>query len=272
VADTRPDPRPGEESTPSDPQRLPDVMTLTCSAHPSGALAEGGDTGGGVRRPSIVAARCVRPRPVRDWGTGRRRLIPCGRPRCSRECRDRWARRMSEALRRSFAVLPPTHFLRVTALGPMRPKELTQCVRRFLRRLRWRGCEYLAVNEWREGRRHHHVLVRTDGELTPAIVAELWRASCPGARVTSYCKPVSSVDGAARYVVKDLQDGSKKEVPPEEFGGRLFSSSKHFLAEPLKILMRAVVEEWRVTARTRPGKRQRGNSSGVRNDHRESEG
>ena len=157
-------------------------------------------------------------------------------------------------------------------MNPIMPKELTRCVGRFLRRLRWRGCEYFALNEWREGRRHHHILVRAGEELTKAVVKELWQASCPGARVTSYCKPVTSVDGAARYVVKDLQDGSKKGVPPEEFGGRLFSYSKGFLAEPLKILMRAVVEEWRVTSRTRPGKRQRGNSSGVRNDHRESEG
>ncbi len=147
-------------------------------------------------------------------------------------------------------ALPPTHFVRVTVLDPTRPRELTRCVRRFLRRLRRRqGCEYIAVNEWREGQRHHHILVRSEGELTPAIVAELWRASCPGVRVTSYCKPVRSAEAAARYVVKDLQDGAKKELPPADFGGKLFSYSKHFLAQPLKVLLRAVVGEWRAAAR-----------------------
>jgi hypothetical protein len=161
---------------------------------------------------------------------------------------------MSEALRMSFGVLPPTHFVRVSALDLMRPKELTRCVRRFLRRLRrqW-GCEYFVMNEWQEGHRHHHVLVRTDKELSPAVVAELWRASCQGARVTSYCRRVRSAEAAARYVVKDIQDGSKKEVPPAEFGGKLFSSTRLFLAEPLKVLLRAVAAEWRVKARVRKG-------------------
>jgi hypothetical protein len=179
---------------------------------------------------------------------------------------------MSAALRRSFRALPPTHFVRLTVLDPVNPRELTQCVGRFLRRLRRRGCEYLAVNEWREGRRHHHVLVRTDGELTSAEARELWRGSCRGARVTSYCSPVLNSEGSARYVVKDLRDGSKKEVPPAEFGGRLFSYSKHFLAEPLKALLRAVVDEWRSQARTRTAKHQGIDTSGARNDREQTEG
>jgi hypothetical protein len=179
---------------------------------------------------------------------------------------------MSAALRRSFAALPPTHFVRVTVLGRIMPQELTRCVRGFLRRLRWRGCEYLAVSEWSEGQRHHHILVRTEGELTAAVVAELWKASCPGARVTSYCRQVRSAEATARYIVKDVKDGSKKEIPPEEFGGRLFSSSKHFLTAPLNVITRAVVEEWQTQARYRPETRQAANSSGVRNDRGESEG
>ena len=75
---------------------------------------------------------------------------------------------MSAALRRSFGALPPTHFVRVTALDLVSAGELTRCVGRFLRRLRWRGCEYFALNEWQEGRRHHHALVRTEGDLTSA--------------------------------------------------------------------------------------------------------
>jgi hypothetical protein len=180
-------------------------------------------------------------------------LIPCGRPRCSLECRDVWARRMSAALRRSFRELPPTHFVRVTVLGPMKSRELNGAVGKFLRRLRWRGCEYLAVNEWREGRRHHHVLVRSEGELTGAVVAELWQASSPGVRVTSYCRPVRSAEAVARYVVKDLEDGTKKETPPADFDGRLFSYSKRFLSQPLKTLLRTVADEWRAEARRRTG-------------------
>jgi hypothetical protein len=219
-------------------------------------------TEGGVGgKRSLVATLCARPRLVWDWRTGKRRLMPCGRPKCSLQCRDRWAGRMSAALMRSFRELPPTHFVRVTVLDLMKTEDLTRCVRRFLRRLRWRGCEYLAVNEWREGRRHHHVLVRTEGDMTSAVVGELWRASCPGARVTSYCRPVINAEGSARYVVKDLRDGSKKEVPPAEYDGKLFSYSKRFLAQPLKALMGAVVGEWRAQARGRARNHQAGNSS-----------
>jgi hypothetical protein len=60
---------------------------------------------------------------------------------------------------------------------------------------------------------------------------------------------VRSAAASARYVVKDLRDGSKKEVPPAEFGGRLFSYSKRFLAESLKALLRAAVTEWQTQAR-----------------------
>jgi hypothetical protein len=169
---------------------------------------------------------------------------------------------MSLALRRSFRALPPTHFVRVTVLEPIKAQDLTRCVGRFLRRLRRRGCEYFAANEWREGRRHHHVLLRTDCNLTSAVVGALWRSSCPGARVTSYCQRVRNAEATARYVVKDLQDGSKKEVPPAEFSGKLFSYSKGFLAEPLKVLLRAVVQEWQSEARNRSREDRRGDSSG----------
>jgi hypothetical protein len=158
---------------------------------------------------------------------------------------------MSAALRRSFAVLPPTHFLTLKVLTPILTRDLTGCVAKFLRRLRRRDCEYFAANEWSEGQRHHHILVRAEGELTAGAVAELWRESCRGASVTSYCRPARSAAAAARYIVKDLKDGSKKEVPPVEFSGRLFSYSGHFLAQPLKVLMRAVVKEWRSQARNR---------------------
>ena len=155
---------------------------------------------------------------------------------------------MSAALRLSFRVLAPTHFLRVRVLDPIRGKDLTACVGRFLRRLRRRKCEYFSLNEWHEGLRHHHILVRTDADLSPAKVAELWQASCGNVRTSSYCRAVRSADAVARYLVKDLTAWWKKELPPAEFRGKLFTYSKRFLARPLKILMREVVAEWRLKA------------------------
>ena len=119
----------------------------------------------------------------------------------------------------------------------------------------WRGActadsEAEALREVEE-RRHRHALVRSEGDLTPAAVSQLWRGSCRGARVASYCRPVSRAGASARYLVKDLRDGSKKGVPPEHFGGRRFSSSKRSLARPLKALLRAVVVEWRTQAQMR---------------------
>jgi hypothetical protein len=119
---------------------------------------------------------------------------------------------MSAALRRSFRELPPTHFVRVTVLDLIRSQDLTKAVGKFLRRLRRRGCEYFAISEWSESQRHHHILVRANGDLTG--VPALWRASCGGARVTSYCKPVTSAEAAARSVLKDVRSAVKKELPP----------------------------------------------------------
>ena len=155
---------------------------------------------------------------------------------------------MSAALRLSFQELPPTFFVRVRVMDPIEEKDLTAYVRRFLRRLRRRKCEYFSVTEWHEGLRHHHILIRTDVDLSPAKVAELWQASCGNVRTSSYCRAVRSADATARYVVKDVKAWWKKEVPPADFRGRLFSCSKRFLAQPLKAIMRAMVEEWRVQA------------------------
>ena len=155
---------------------------------------------------------------------------------------------MSAALRLSFQLLAPTHFVRVRVLDPITGKALTACVGRFLRRLRKRNYEYFSINEWHEGLRHHHILVRTDVDLSPAKVAELWQASCGDVRTTSYCRPVRSAEATARYLVKDVKAWWKKELPPAEFRGKLFTKSKHFLARPLKNLMREVVAEWRLKA------------------------
>jgi hypothetical protein len=51
--------------------------------------------------------------------------------------------------------------------------------------------------------------------------------------------------------VKDVKAWWKKELPPTDFCGRLFSYSKRFLAQPLKALVAAEVEEWRAQAQSR---------------------
>src|SRR5262249_18551335 len=221
---------------------LPIHMTLTCPSPPFPSVS-GDHAPANYRSPP---AWCTNPRPVPDWhNTGAWRLLPCGRMRCSRQCRDLWARRMSAALRLSFQLLAPTHFVRVRVMDPIEEKDLAACVGRFLRGLRKRKCDYFSINEWHEGLRHHHILGRTDVDLSPAKVAELWQASCGNVRTSSYCRAVRSADATARYVVKDVKAWWKKELPPAEFTGSVCSYSKRFLARPLKILMREVMMERR---------------------------
>ena len=62
---------------------------------------------------------------------------------------------------------------------------------------------------------------------------------------------MQNVEGAARYIVKDVRDPAKKEVPPAWFSGKLFSYSGRFFAAPLKVLMQAVVKDWREQSRKR---------------------
>jgi hypothetical protein len=38
----------------------------------------------------------------------------------------------------------------------------------------------------------------------------------------------------AHYIVKDLKDTRKKELPPENFRGRVFSYSRGFFSDSLK--------------------------------------
>src|SRR5260370_136956 len=41
----------------------------------------------------------------------------CGRPKCSWECRERWASKTARCLIRSFEELPPTHMIRLTSFA-----------------------------------------------------------------------------------------------------------------------------------------------------------
>src|SRR5262249_13403056 len=155
--------------------------------------------------------------------------------RCSLECRDWWARKMALCLQRSFRDLPPTHEARVTVFGLISDRELSRAVGRFLRRLKYRlrgsGWEYLLVNEWSDGHRHMHLLVRTGFDLIPAVIRELWAKTLPAVPFTHHCGPVRTPAAIAKYLVKDLADDSKKELPRQNFRGRIFSYSKRFFTK-----------------------------------------
>src|SRR5262249_54233251 len=111
--------------------------------------------------PPPVPHRC--PRARRRWDPAARREYRqiCASPKCSVECRKRWAWKMARCLIRSFQTLPPTHMIRLTAFAMLTDRELTKRIRQFLDRLRYRvPLEYLLVNEWSDGHRHVHILVR----------------------------------------------------------------------------------------------------------------
>jgi hypothetical protein len=126
-------------------------------------------------------------------------------------------------------------------------RELTRRIARFLKLLRYRvRLEYLLINEWSEGYRHVHILVRASGDLTSELVGKLWRKVTPGPRgiTSSYCRPIRNPIGMARYIVKHVKDGGKKEVAPKNFEGRIMSYSKGFWSEPLRLLRQEVNQMW----------------------------
>ena len=203
---------------------------------------------------------CQRRRRKVDAATGKALLVPCGRPRCSLECRDRWARKMAACLRQSFRELPPTHEVRVTVLGLISDRDLSLAISNFLRRLRYRlktlgsGFEYFAVNEWSEGHRHVHVLVRADADLTPQLIRALWTKTLAGMPFTHHCAPVRNPAGIANYIVKNLKDASKKELAPTTFSGRLYSYSRRFFTQPVAALWAQQLRQWYPARRLEPNK------------------
>jgi hypothetical protein len=148
---------------------------------------------------------------------------------------------------RSFKELPPTHMIRLTSFALLSDSELTKRVRWFLDRLRYRvPCEYLLVNEWSDGHRHMHILVRAAGEITPELVSELWHNVLGGPKSlgTSYCRPIRNPGGAARYIVKHVNDAAKKEVAPKTYSGRVMTYSKGFLSKSMQSLWREQLQDW----------------------------
>jgi hypothetical protein len=148
---------------------------------------------------------------------------------------------------RSFKELPPTHMIRLTSFALLSDSELTKRVRWFLDRLRYRvPCEYLLVNEWSDGHRHTHILVRSGGEITPELVSELWAKLIPGPKAirSTYCRPIRNPAGAARYIVKHVNDAAKKEVAPKTYSGRVMTYSKGFLSKSMQSLWREQLQDW----------------------------
>ncbi len=215
----------------------------------------------GVRRtaPIVLSATrkiappfryCPHLRWIVDAHTGEPIQVPCGRPRCSLECRDRWARKMAACLRQSFQELPPTHEVRVTVLAGISDGELSKAISRFLRRLCYRlrkpglRCQYFAINEWSEGQRHVHILLRVDADVTRPLVREFWEKTLPRMRFTCHCERVRNPTGIANYIVKHLQDDSKKEPAPETFTSRLYSYSRRFFTRPVAALWKQQLRDW----------------------------
>jgi hypothetical protein len=135
-------------------------------------------------------------------------------------------------------------------VGLISNRDLSLAISRFLRRLRYRlktlgsGFEYFAVNEWSEGHRHVHVLVRADADLAPQLIRAVWTKTLPGMPFTHHCAPVCNPAGMANYVVKNLKDASKKELAPTTFKGRLYSYSRHFFTQPVAVIWKQLLRDW----------------------------
>jgi hypothetical protein len=144
----------------------------------------------------------------------------------------------------------------LTVLGIISDRELSKAISRFLKRLRYRlsrlgsGFEYFAVNEWSDGHRLTHILVRTEADLTQPLVRALWKKTLPHLDVTSHCDRVRNPVGMANYVVKHLKDSSKKELPPEEFKGRIYTYSRHFFTKQVAALWEEQRRDWYPTGQT----------------------
>jgi hypothetical protein len=150
---------------------------------------------------------------------------------------------MAACVLRSARELPPTHEARVTAFGVAGDEELTAGHAQFFRRLRESGIEYLAVNEWKHGKRHLHLLLRAGSKITARQVGRWWRASLPrGVRGTSHCAAIRNVTAFVRYVFKDVREGG--ELPPRDFAGKVFTASRGYLVRRLDVLSREVRAEW----------------------------
>jgi hypothetical protein len=138
----------------------------------------------------------------------------------------------------------------VTILAVIGDREFSLAISRFMRRLRYAigklrsGFEYLVMNEWSEGSRHIHILVRVLVDLTRETVRILWAKTLPGVPFTCHCAVVRSATAMARYVVKDLKHNSKKELAPLTFQGRIYTYSRGFFTKSVAALWKEQLGEW----------------------------
>jgi hypothetical protein len=134
--------------------------------------------------------------------------------------------------------------------GVISDQALTKAVRRFLLRLRYQlgklgsGCQYFVMNEWSDGHRHVHILVRAEADVTPAMLRRLWRKTLPGLPFTHHCGPVRSPVAMSNYLVKHLKDSSKKELPPQSFQGRIYTYSTAFFTKQIATLWKEQRQDW----------------------------
>lgn len=181
-------------------------------------------------------------------------MVPCGRPKCSWECRGKWARKHAHCANRSFLHLPPTHHLVLHPPEEMSEAAFSKLIGQLLAKLkRWLGVEveYIRIFEWKSGRVHAHLWLRTTADIPAAVVSSLLP---PGVRVS--CKPRrGSITAVARYLFKAVRNAKEKtQLPPQHFRGKLFVASRGFFVRPIKQLWKEVKAEWRAKAllRERP--------------------
>lgn len=197
--------------------------------------------------------RCRHPRPVPDGRTGKSKMKACGRPKCSRQCRDLWAWKHALCAARSFQVLPPSHFLVLRPKSSVPESAFATAISAAMRKLGRRRGErlmYFRIFEWSRGRIHAHLLIRTHSPLAGQEVRSVFGSTrSSGYAVT--CQPVRKCAAAlARYVFKDMMK-EKAELPPPDFRGKLFAASHGFFTMPIPQLWGAVKVGW--TARSDAG-------------------
>jgi hypothetical protein len=175
----------------------------------------------------------------------------CGSPKCSLECRDKWADRINAIFQQSFRTLPPTHTACVSATG-LTSAQLSAAHSKLYRRLRARATHYAGVQEWADGRRHLHLLLR-DRWLYHGLIQLLWLKSLPpGAVATAfYCEPIAHRTALAKYLVKHPDQQKPGECPPKFFRGHVISYSRGFLSAPAKVLWKRELAERRAQYRER---------------------
>jgi hypothetical protein len=107
------------------------------------------------------------------------------------------------------------------------------------------GVEYIRIFEWKRGRVHAHVWLRTEADVTAEVVSGILP---PEVRFS--CKPRrGSITAAARYLFKAIRKAEEKtQLPPQDFRGKLFVASRGFFVRPIKALWKEVKTEWRAKA------------------------